>query len=52
VETPECIVGFSLILCGGIYVVMGALCLKSVAARRKKNYTEILDGPEALYESV
>ena len=53
VETPECIVGFSLILCGGTYVVMGALCLKSVAARRKRNYTEITDdGPETVYESV
>ena len=54
VETPECIVGFSLILCGAIYVVMGALCLKSVALSRRKagaagQYIEI---PEPGVEAV
>lgn len=51
VETPECIVGFALIVLGAMYVVMGALCLKTVAlARRKGAYNEI---PEStVYESV
>jgi len=54
VETPECITGFSLILCGALYVVMGALCLKSVALSRRKaggQYKEILDPGEGV-ESV
>lgn len=52
VETPECIVGFSLIVCGAMYVIMGALCLKTVAMARRKGgaYNEI---PEpTVYESV
>lgn len=53
VETPECIVGLSLLACGVMYIIMGALCLKSVAARRKNaNYKEIVDPEPAVYESV
>ena len=56
VETPECIVGFALILCGAVYVVMGSLCLKSIALSRRAGggaYSEIREPPDqGVYESV
>ena len=49
--SPECIIGFSLIVVGILYIVMGSLCLKSVAARMRSNYKEIPD-ENVTYESV
>jgi len=51
VETPECIVGLALIFIGTLYIIFGALCLKSVAARRRNNYREIPE-ENVVYESV
>lgn len=50
-ETPECIVGLALVVVGFLYVIFGALCLKSVAARRRNNYREITE-ENVVYESV